>query len=62
MGYQKLSKINENKALGLELFIDYKSFAVFMAKDGEKVMEWKKISLNEINGLIETYFDGGNRS
>lgn len=53
----KIQMIQENKALALELYLDYGTFALYMAKEGKKVMEWKNITLKEVDNIIETYFN-----
>lgn len=53
----KIQMIQENKALALELYLDYGDFSLYMAKEGKKVMEWKTITLKEVDNIIETYFN-----
>lgn len=53
----KIQMIQENKALALELYLDYGDFSLYMAKAGKKVMEWKNITLKEVDNIIETYFN-----
>ena len=51
-----ISLVQENPNLGLELYIDYDSYTVYMMSRGKKVAEYRNPTLSLINNLISDLF------